>query len=100
VQVTVEINRVAAMANDSMTVSGFFVKTVRHPIRRRIQTEETAVHQTRSLWSEYSSAFVLSILQMRDHEARYIGGRAAQAPCGERADRLKGFRAIRGQLIS
>ena len=62
VQIAVEVNRVSAVADNSMTVPRFFIKAVTHRIRRIVERKQPAMHQARRLRLENVNTTELPVL--------------------------------------
>src|SRR5258708_1110691 len=70
--IAMEVNRVAAVPENAVTVARFFVETETHSVQRRVESELAGVHQPRGFRTQNLRALKLSVLQLSNHEAREI----------------------------
>src|SRR5438270_13248809 len=79
-QVAVEGLSIASMADDAMSVASLSIKPEPHRIHLRKVRKLPRMHQLRRFWFQDLRSFVLSILQMRDHEMRHVHPRYGRPP--------------------
>src|SRR5262245_17819203 len=67
VHVTVEVNRVSAMANDAMAVARLLIKPQAHSVQRRDDAELAGVHLVDGFGAQDLRILKLAMLEMGDH---------------------------------
>ena len=74
-KIAVKIHGIAAVPNDAMAVSSFFIKSKGHSIHGGMRGELPRMHLLRGFRAENLGVSIFSILEMRDHEMSHIDRR-------------------------
>ena len=94
-EVGVEPLRVAAVPDDSQTVTRLLVESEREAGKPRIVAERARVHALGGRVGENALAIELAVVQVRDHELRHVGRAGGNRPRRHRFDDLELLRLVR-----